>query len=387
MAEGFIPEEGSKRPEHIGEEYFSELLWILFLQEVRPHDGEEIIGYKMNDIIHDLARYVAGKEYVVLEHGQPQNWLAAEIRHASVVYRYGARITIPETLYEAEHLRTLLLIGDSGRLENGDKIYSSFQYLRVLDLNNCDLADLPNSLGDLICLRYLDLSYTLFSSLPKSMKYLFSLQTLNLIGCHNLEILPSLGLNLKHLNLSGCVCLTGMPSAFQSLDKLQTLPLFVVPKLGGNIQLQGLNLFGELNITCLENIRYPSQLKGLNSHQRFLAESAELHMKKNLESLGLYWGLIPQFEDSFPKLPNAQPEVGVSGSLMAPKPEEVIEGLKPHQNLKKLVINGYPGITFLIGISQILSLLLSPTVEVVNIFQTLGIFCYLRRFLCKECMA
>ncbi|XP_034229432.1 disease resistance protein RGA2-like [Prunus dulcis] len=153
MAEGFIPKEGSKRPEDIGEEYFSELLWISFLQEVRLHDGGETIGYKMNDIIHDLARYVAGKEYVVLEQGRPQNWSPAEIRHASVVYRYGARITIPETLYEAEHLRTLLLIGDSGSLQNGDKIYSSFEYLRVLDLNNCDLVDLPNSLGDLICLR------------------------------------------------------------------------------------------------------------------------------------------------------------------------------------------------------------------------------------------
>ncbi|CAB4320350.1 unnamed protein product [Prunus armeniaca] len=61
----FQKKEG-KRPEDIGEEYFSELLWISFLQEVRLHDGGEIIGYKMNDIIHDLAQYVAGKEYVVL---------------------------------------------------------------------------------------------------------------------------------------------------------------------------------------------------------------------------------------------------------------------------------------------------------------------------------
>ncbi|XP_034228555.1 disease resistance protein RGA2-like [Prunus dulcis] len=67
---------------------------------------------------------------------------------------------------------------------------------------------------------------------------------------------------------------------------------------------------------------------------------------KNLDSLGLYWGLIPQFIDSFPKLPTAQLEVDVSGSGIARQPEEVIEGLQPHKNLKKLVINGYPGIKF-----------------------------------------
>ncbi|BBH10106.1 LRR and NB-ARC domains-containing disease resistance protein [Prunus dulcis] len=149
MAEGFIPKERSKRPEDIGDEYFSKLVWISFLQEVRLHEG---------------------KEYVVLEQGRPQNWSPAEIRHSFVVYRYGARITIPKTLYEAKHLRTLLLIEDSGRLDNGDKIYSSFEYLRVLDLNHCDLVDMPNSLVDLICLRYLDLSYTLITQLPISIR-------------------------------------------------------------------------------------------------------------------------------------------------------------------------------------------------------------------------
>ncbi|BFG41340.1 hypothetical protein CerSpe_276140 [Prunus speciosa] len=323
MAEGFIPEEGSKRPEDIGEEYFSELLWISFLQEVRQHEGGETIGYKMNDIIHDLARYVAGKEYVVLEQGRPQNWSPAEIRHASVVYRYGA-ITIPETLYDAKHLRTLLLIGNSGRLENGDKIYSRFQYLRVLDLNNCDLVDLPKSLGGLKCLRYLDLSYTHISKLPSSIQNLFLLQTLNLICCHNLEKLPILGslTSLRHLNLSGCLSLKYMASSIESLRQLQTLPLFVASLRYGLSALFHLNIYGELNITRLANINY--------------GVTVTLNMMKNLESLGLYWGLIPEFKDSFAKLPIARPEVGGTGSHI----------YIAHENLRKLVINEYPGNRF-----------------------------------------
>ncbi|CAL2278241.1 unnamed protein product [Prunus armeniaca] len=80
--------------------------------------------------------------------------------------------------------------------------------------------------------------------------------------------------------------------------------------------------------------------------RKMAPESAELHKKKNLESLGLYWGLIPQFRDSFPKLPNAQLEVGVSGSRIARQSEKLLECLQPHKNLKKLVINGYPGTKF-----------------------------------------
>ncbi|PQP92020.1 putative disease resistance protein RGA1 [Prunus yedoensis var. nudiflora] len=145
-----------------------------------------------------------------------------------------------------------------------------------------------------------------------------------------------------------------MPSGIERLHQLQSLPLFVGKKLpelqamanllhkDAHIECSGynhhlhmlryLNLYGELNITHLEDIKY--------------FRPARLSMKENLESLGLYWGLIPQLRDSFPKLPNAQPEVGVSGSHLAPEPEEFTEGLQPHKNLKKLVINGYPGIKF-----------------------------------------
>ncbi|CAL9021679.1 unnamed protein product, partial [Prunus brigantina] len=63
-------------------------------------------------------------------------------------------------------------------------------------------------------------------------------------------------------------------------------------------------------------------------------------------------------KNSFSNLPNARPQVGVSGSHTAPQqlrtylaglrqgPEKVIQGLQPHKNLKKLVIDGYPGTKF-----------------------------------------
>ncbi|XP_021806406.1 putative disease resistance protein RGA1 [Prunus avium] len=140
-----------------------------------------------------------------------------------------------------------------------------------------------------------------------------------------------------------------MPSGMESLYQLQTLPLFVSGKLPkgskryvrstwnfGNLGLLGgLNLHGELNITRLENTEDATP-----------ADKGQLFMKENLESLGLYWGLIPGFKDSFAKPPNAPAEVGVSGSHIPLHAKKLIRCLQPHENLKNLVINGYPGIKF-----------------------------------------
>ncbi|KAB2634834.1 disease resistance protein RGA2-like [Pyrus ussuriensis x Pyrus communis] len=314
MASSLILQDGSRRPEDIADEYFAGLLWLSFFQE-------------MNDVIHDLAQYVAGNESLMLEHS------AAQIRHASVIYQYKA-IGIPKDLLEAKHLRTLLLIGESGLLNNRSKMFSSFGYLRLLDLSSCGL----------ICLRYLDLSYTPIFELPHSTRNLCSLQTLNLFGCRNLIRLPSLVkmISLRHLNLIGCVSLASMPLEIGKLRKLQTLPLFVVNRIPMALgALKRLNLYGKLNVTRLENARYGAD-----------AESAGLKLKENLESLGLYWGPCSGFEDSqesFGKSEARHEEFSFGYQTMTGQRdtvEKILEGLEPHQNLKKLIINGYPGIRF-----------------------------------------
>ncbi|XP_062020951.1 putative disease resistance protein RGA1 [Rosa rugosa] len=340
MAGGLILQEGNKRPEDIGDEYFDDLLWMSFFEEAEQCDcGSTAIAYKMIDIIHDLARYVAGKEYVILEHGLSLH-SPTQIRHSSLVPK--GEITIPEALYEAEHLRSLLVIGGFGTVNNQSKLFSSFVYLRMLDLKRCDIDDLPRSLGGLICLRYLDMSYTRISMLPQSTSNLCLLQTLNLVGCGHLKALPFLGnmINMRHLNITGCNRLNEMPFGIQRLLQLQLLPLCVVSRNQRALtMLEHLNLYGELNITYLENTSSPDE-----------AQSARLNMKENLESVGLHWGSQP-LDQSFPRLlGKSRRDVVISSSQVAPqlckRVEEVLDGLQPHNNLKKLVINGYPGIRF-----------------------------------------
>lgn len=315
-----------------------------FFQEVELCDGGSTIGYKMNDVIHDLARYVSGNESVMLEQGLPPN-NPAQIHRSSIIYKY-REATIPEALHAAKHLRTLLLIGEYGFLRDRGKVFSSCIYLRVLDLNNCDVSALPESIGGLICLRYLDLSYTPISKLPESTGNLCSLQTLNLFGCHNLRWLTGLETmaSLRHLNITGCESLLCIPPSIKRLRQLQTLPLYLVHKNLRNLgALEHLNLYGELNITHLGNVRNANE-----------AQSSGLKMKENLESLGLYWG---NFEDvrernkSFKKLAKSSASISKELGLIWHEPNvgevvKILEGLKPHQNLKKLVINGYPGIRF-----------------------------------------
>ncbi|XP_062022988.1 putative disease resistance protein RGA1 isoform X1 [Rosa rugosa] len=338
MAEGLLLEDASKRPENVGDDYFTNLLWMSFFQEVDRCDGGGVIWYKMNDVIHDLSQYVAGNTTMILENGfQPKN--LEKIRHSSVVYRYRA-ITIPQALYEAKHLRSLLFIGESGLIKDFlYRISSSFEYLRTLDVNSCDVHELPYSVCRLICLRYLDLSYTPISTLPDFMAWkLASLQTLNLLGCPNLRRLPALGgmTGLRHLDITACASLTQMPKGIGELHQLETLPLYVISYNGEAHELGGLNLYGRLNLTHLENVTKAVE-----------AKSAGLRMKENIESLGLYWRGEDVDESIMVKLPKAQQEAVISGSQRVPQNsdpvEEILQSLKPHDNLKMLVINGYPG--------------------------------------------
>ena len=98
--------------------------------------------------------------------------------------------------------------------------------MRVLDLHGLNMKMLPNTLGTLMHLKYLDLSFNDIEVLPSCIIKLVNLHTLKLFQCKKLRELhvdiQNL-VSLKHLEINGCENLTHMPCRLGQLTSLQTL--------------------------------------------------------------------------------------------------------------------------------------------------------------------
>ncbi|XVF36522.1 hypothetical protein REPUB_Repub19eG0065200 [Reevesia pubescens] len=314
-------EEG-KSLENVGSNYFNDLMWILFFEEVKKNSDGDVIECKMHDLIHDLAKSVAGEEFFIFERDcLPKN--LARVRYSSVVC-HSESCTIPEALYEAKKLRTLIFLfskGNSGEVPA--KLFSNFRNLRVLDLGYSGIKRLQSSVSCLKHLRYLDLSNTFVATLPETVSSLRKLQVLNLSGCSDLTGLPrSLAAlcMLRHLIINDCQRLTCLPDDIGALFQLQTLPIFFISKERDNFeQLRKLRLRGELTIRNLENVKQ-EQISGILT-------------MKNLHSLELSWG---SDHDGL--------NLNSRNDFYWRLGERVLNYLQAPQNIKRLSINGYPGI-------------------------------------------
>ncbi|MBI5295189.1 MAG: hypothetical protein HY869_06910 [Chloroflexi bacterium] len=140
-----------------------------------------------------------------------------------------------------------------------------------LSLQNFELAEIPESLGQLTQLQKLDLSNNLLTALPEALWQLTQLQSLNL-SQNQLTTLPdTLGqlMQLEKLNLSNNQ-LTILPETLGQIKRLQELDLAsnkltTLPgSLGELINLEFLHLTGN-NLTHLpESLSRSSKLKKLH---------------------------------------------------------------------------------------------------------------------------
>ena len=139
MAEGLIqPTRGTRFLEDIGNEYFDDLLWMSFFEEEKQCNDGVVTGYKMHDVMYDLARFVAKSEYTIVPGNPPHTRRFTKICHSSVVSDFNLSM-FPSGLYRAQRLLTLLSFSGGNLHVSLEKLYSGFKYLHVLDLSGCRL--------------------------------------------------------------------------------------------------------------------------------------------------------------------------------------------------------------------------------------------------------
>ncbi|XP_004485725.1 putative disease resistance RPP13-like protein 1 isoform X2 [Cicer arietinum] len=290
MAEDLLqPPENGKTLEEVGYEYFNDLASRSFFQ--RFGSGNRSQHFVMHDLVHDLATLIGAKFYLRTEELGKETKIDNKTRHLSFNNLSEPVADNFEIFDRAKHLRTVLTI--------------SFR-------------------GELINLRYVDLSFKAMKTLPESLCNLYNLQTLKLYNCYQLIKLPN-GMqklvNLRYLDIRYTPMLEDMPSEMGKLNHLQHLSCFVVGKHkeNGIKELGPLsNLHGSLSISKLENVS-----------NNIEASQANIMDKKYLEELSFEWS-----DNAKDQFTNSQSEM------------DILDKLHPAKNLKKVSIWGYRGTRF-----------------------------------------
>ncbi|XP_056698914.1 putative disease resistance protein RGA4 isoform X2 [Spinacia oleracea] len=324
MAQGFIMTSHGKSFEDAGDEYFSDLLQRCFFQDVERAESGEIISCKMHDLIHDVAKEVAGTEIF------DATCFNDKTRHTLLDSNSGRNLT------NMKRLRTIIILQNNllgFKLRLFERVLK-VRYLRVLDLQYTEMEKLPSMVSELLHLRYLDLSGNLISVLPVSITQLYNLQTLKLRNCWRLKELPrelNKLVNLRHLNMHGCERLTHMPEGMNCMSSLHTLTRFVLGGVsGGSLEdLRDLNnLTGRMVIKVQRGWTYDATQ---------VREGGYLINKQYLRNINIYLCREP-YQERYGSDEDSDEWINNSEALM--------QGLQPHFNLRKFELWFYPGVRF-----------------------------------------
>ncbi|KAF2307868.1 hypothetical protein GH714_032776 [Hevea brasiliensis] len=262
MAHGLLdsPGEDQESEDH-GMQYVKELWSRSFFQDVEDHGF--FFTCKMHDLVHDLAISVAQSECSTVTFLTPT--VNEKIRHFSFLGTNLPGQEVPKFLHKLDRVRTIFFpvrgMGPSSETFI-DACISRFKHLRVLNLSDSCFEALPNSIGTLKHLRYLDLYRNRkIRKLPNSICKLQNLQTLRLEECEKLEEIPRDIKNMSNLSL-------------KHLSALETLVIGDCAKL--NLMEMEYNEDFDLSLTSLvigelpQLVTLPHSLQGCASTLQYI---------------------------------------------------------------------------------------------------------------------
>lgn len=314
--EGFVQTQQGGGLQPTGSECFDEMLSRSILKPLKSTSDEQTM-YEMHDFNYEFAQRLASEAFQRIDEGTTTKFPAfhrKSLRHLSLICE-NIDVSLLEEVKNCTRLRTFLLLhqNEPKRRTLSSTFFRKLKSLRLLNLSHTNVSKLLEPVSPLKLLRYLDLSKTDILALPEPIYPLCALQILKLDDCFKLVRLPKdlnrlISLTHLHVNMKRLACL---PSKMGMLTNLEILSSYIVASNEGNkvAELKNMENLREICISRLENIS-----------DRKDAEESMLSTKTQLKRLVLEW-------DS----PGAEME----------NVREILEGLKPHNDLKELVLRNY----------------------------------------------
>ncbi|KAA8525121.1 hypothetical protein F0562_007014 [Nyssa sinensis] len=284
MAEGFVEERRGQTPEEVGKSYLKELISRSLIQTVKKNQiflGPKLC--KLHDLMREIALSISERDNFCSIYHQPGINEGRRTRHLSVH-------TVDGTLLcrDMSQVRSFLAFNfDTSSTFYLNTLLSSFGLIRVLDLKDAPIDNLPKNFGKLFNLRYLSLRGTRIKELPKSFERLRNLQTLDLKRTE-VKALPR-GIvklqNLRHL----ITC-----SAAENEEFTQVIGIQVPADVWKLKNLQVLSCI-EANSDVVKGIGSLTQIKKI--YLTKVREEDELPLCASIEKLELLCGLLVMVTD------------------------------------------------------------------------------------------
>ncbi|CAL4984853.1 unnamed protein product [Urochloa decumbens] len=247
------------------EVYIVHLLGLSFFQQsVSPKTSEayyeQATFFTMHDLVHDLAISLIGDR--ILDQSKQCDTMGSSCEYALL-----SDCSRPLGLWLTSHERLIALrFLDSCKSKLSGVAFAPAKSLRVLDLSECSIQKLPDSIGLLKQLRYLNAPAIQDGMVPECITNLTSLIYLSLHKSSNIHKLPeSIGEmeSLMHLDLSACK-IRQLPVSFRKLGRLVHLDLSYCHGISGvSESLRSLTRLQHLNLSSCGSIEQPIPLSSL----------------------------------------------------------------------------------------------------------------------------